>query len=211
MESLDVAGVFVTFLALFGPQKVLLSFIYATRDHDARVGRRVAIATSCAAAFVGALCAFTAPWLTGFFHISAASLQLAGGIVFFAYAFGLVFGLHFGSDEHNEDGSGDSFASGFRELLLPYVVSPLAVTADLVEALNQDTWEWRSVVAGVFAAVALINAVCMVVLAPLVRRANPTVLEVLSRLLGLLLVALGVEIFLMGLHGLGLLPGTTGH
>jgi len=215
MESLDLAGMFVTFFALLGPQKVLLSFGHATRHQDARTSREVAIAATCAAIVVGALCAWTAPWLTRFFHISVPSLQLAGGVVFFVYAVGLVFGLHLGGeldlDADDETDSVQPVLSGFRGLLLPFIVSPLAVTADLVESLNGHGWAWRSVVVGVFAAVAVIDAVCMIVLGPMIRRAGTTVLEVLSRLLGMLLAALGVEIFLLGLDGLGVLHRTAGH
>ncbi|MFI9363506.1 hypothetical protein ACIG5E_20985 [Kitasatospora sp. NPDC053057] len=43
----------------------------------------------------------------------------------------------------------------------------------------------------------------MAVLAPLMRRTHSTSLEVPSPLLGLLLAAVGVELFLEGLAGLG--------
>ena len=50
-------------------------------------------------------------------------------------------------------------------------------------------------------------------LAPLLRLTHQTSLEVLSRLLGLLLAAVGVELFLNGLGGLGvhLSSGAGGH
>jgi multiple antibiotic resistance protein len=213
METLDFASAFVTFIALLGPQKVLLSFAQVTQHQDVGTSRQVAIITTCAAVFIGALCAWTAPWLTDFFHISAESMELGGGLIFFIYAIGLVLGLHLGLQlgEAGEADTAHPIVSGFRELLLPYVVSPLAVTAVLVEALSQDNWNWRSTVVGAFAAVAAINAICMILLAPVIKRTHVTILEVLSRLLGLLLAAVGVELFLLGLNGLGLLPKTAGH
>jgi hypothetical protein len=42
MESLNLADVFVTFLALLGPQKVLLSFARLGRALDVQSMRRVA-------------------------------------------------------------------------------------------------------------------------------------------------------------------------
>jgi multiple antibiotic resistance protein len=45
------------------------------------------------------------------------------------------------------------------------------------------------------------------VFTPLLRRMHESVLEVLSRLLGVLLVAVGVGVFLDGLTVLGALPG----
>ena len=40
---------------------------------------------------------------------------------------------------------------------------------------------------------------------PLLRRTDDTILEVLSRLLGILLAAVGVQLFLTGLTGLGVI------
>jgi multiple antibiotic resistance protein len=218
MASLNLADTFITFLALLGPQKVLLSFARVARDLDVRSLRVVAAATAFAAAVVGTLCALTAPWLTTFFHITPAALALASGLVFFIYAVGLVLGVHFDPaeapakaipDDEGGDGHADPshpLRSGFRAMLLPFVVSPLAVAADLEESLSADHWGARWVVAGAFALVALIDALCAVIFAPLLRRTHESVLEVLSRLLGILLAAVGVQLFLAGLTTLGVLP-----
>jgi multiple antibiotic resistance protein len=217
MASLNLADTFITFLALAGPQKVLLSFAHIARTLDVRSLRLVAAATALTAALVGTLCALTAPWLATFFHISQAALALAAGIVFFVYAVGLVLGIHFDHAEApataTTDGEGDEgdadadpshpLRSGFRAMLLPFVVSPLAVAADLEVSLSASDWGARWVVAGAFALVALVDALCAVIFAPVLRRTHESVLEVLSRLLGILLAAVGVQLFLHGLETLG--------
>jgi multiple antibiotic resistance protein len=217
MASLNLADTFITFLALLGPQKVLLSFARVARDLDVRSLRMVAVATAVTAAIVGTLCALTAPWLATFFHITPAALALASGLVFFIYAVGLVLGVHFDPaeapakaipDDEGDGGEADPshpLRSGFRAMLLPFVVSPLAVAADLEESLNAGHWGARWVVAGAFALVALVDALCAVIFAPLLRRTHESLLEVLSRLLGILLAAVGVQIFLEGLTSLGVL------
>ena len=45
MDSLNLADTFITFFALFGPQKVLLSFARLSRTLDDRSVRAVAAAT----------------------------------------------------------------------------------------------------------------------------------------------------------------------
>jgi multiple antibiotic resistance protein len=217
MASLNLADTFVTFLALLGPQKVLLSFARLARTLDVRSLRLVAMATAVTAAIVGTLCALTAPWLATFFHIGAGALALASGIVFFVYAVGLVLGIHFDpaeapakaipADEGDDDVDGTDpshpIRSGFRAMLLPFVVSPLAVAADLEVSLSAHDWGARWVIAGAFALVAVLDALCAVVFAPLLRRTHESILEVLSRLLGILLAAVGVQLFLEGLGVLG--------
>ena len=63
-------------------------------------------------------------------------------------------------------------------------------------------------VAGAFALVALIDLLCAVIFAPVLRRTHESLLEVLSRLLGILLAAVGVQLFLEGLTALGVLHAT---
>jgi multiple antibiotic resistance protein len=217
MLSLNLADTFVTFLALLGPQKVLLSFAHLARTLDVRSLRLVAMATAITAAIVGGLCALTAPWLTTFFHIGPGALAMASGLVFFVYAVGLVLGVHFDPAEApakaGPDGAGDEgeadpshpLGSGFRAMLLPFVVSPLAVAADLEVSLSADGWGARWVVVAAFTLVALLDALCTVIFAPLLRRTHESILEVLTRLLGILLAAVGVQLFLNGLATLGIL------
>jgi len=69
--------------------------------------------------------------------------------------------------------------------------------------LSADDWGARWTVAGAFALVAVADALCAVVFAPLLRRTHESILEVLSRLLGILLAAVGVQLFLEGLGLLG--------
>jgi multiple antibiotic resistance protein len=220
MESLNVADLFVTFFALIGPQKVLLSFGRLARTLDDHSVRVVAAATAAATAGVGVLCALTAPWIATFFHIGAAELELAAGLLFIIYAVALVLGIHFDmSSEHEtvaeadsgeDSGGGDGprrhlLASGFRAMLLPFVVSPIAIAADLEESISAHGWGGRWTVAGAFALVALVDMLITWVFTPVLRKMGENVLEVLSRLLGILLVAVGVGVFLGGLTTLGVL------
>jgi multiple antibiotic resistance protein len=217
MDSLNLADTFVTFLALIGPQKVLLSFGRLARTLDDHSVRLVAAATAGTAAIIGVLCALTAPWVVTFFHIGAPELNLAAGLLFVIYSIGLVLGIHFdnerphkapaatapGDDEEDDADPSHPLASGFRSMLLPFVVSPIAIAADLEESISAGGWGGRWTVAGAFALVALVDMLFTWVFAPLLRRMHDSVLEVLSRLLGTLLAAVGVGVFLDGLTGLG--------
>jgi multiple antibiotic resistance protein len=217
MNSRNLADTFVTLLAIVGPQKVLLDFARIARTHDVRTVRIVAVAAGGAAAAVGLICALTAPWIASFFHIDTPDLELASGIVFFVYAIGLVLGIHFGRNGH-ADADGDPqddalhpLYSGFREMLLPFVVSPLAVAAVLQASIASTNWGSRWTVAGAFVLVVLVDVGCAWVFAGLLRRMHDTVLEVLSRLLGTLLAAVGMQLFLQGLVDLGVLHSAMGH
>jgi len=206
VESLDLADTFVTFLALLGPQKVLLYFARLGHQIDVSSVRLVALYSTGATMVIGVGCTLAAPWLATFFHIGAPALQLAAGAVFFIYAVGLVLGFHFGENNEVDPEGADAehpVVSGLRQMLLPYIVSPLAVAAEIEESLSTHDWGGRWVIAGAFAAVAVLDGACAWVFAPLLKRAHPISLEILSRLLGVLLAAVGVQLILAGLAALG--------
>jgi multiple antibiotic resistance protein len=238
MTSLNLADMLALFLSVIGPQKVLLSFARIGQTLSAQAVRLVAVIAAVASAGIGFACALTAPWLATFFHISTPALELAAGAAFFVYALALVFGIHIdladparaamsGADAGAGGAGGGAvgmgggavgvgveadpehpISSGVRTLLLPWVVSPLAVAAVLEESLLAHGWGDRWEVAAAFALVAMLNAVSGVVLGPLLGRTHDTVLEVFSRLLGVLLAAVGVQLFLVGLTTLGVIhPG----
>ncbi|MEV7023695.1 MarC family protein [Kitasatospora sp. NPDC093558] len=202
MFVFNLSSAFITFFAVVGPPKVLLSFARLAPTRSTRDLRRLAAWSTLVSAVIGLVLGFSADEVTTLFHISDQSLQLAGGTIFFVYAVALVFGMHLG-EGGDDDHLPNPMLDGFRELLLPYIASPLAVSAVLVASLTKDDWGWRATVAGAYVAVVVINYVAVAVLAPLMRRTHRTSLEVLSRLLGLLLAAVGVELFLNGLTGLG--------
>ena len=92
-------------------------------------------------------------------------------------------------------------------MLLPFVVSPIAIAADLEESISAGGWGGRWTVAAAFALVALVDLIFTWAFTPLLRRMHASVLEVLSRLLGVLLAAVGVGVFVDGLIALGVLSG----
>lgn len=201
MITLTYSAAFITFFSVIGPPKVLLAFASLAQNHPLGQLRTIALISSGGAVLVGVVAGFTAPWLLELFHISTAALALAGGIIFFLYAVGLVLGLHVGGVEGDD---GPDLTSGVRELLMPYVVSPLALTAVLIEAAERDAWSWRSTVVGAYVTVIAIDLLCVIVLGVLLQRTHHTAIELLARLIGLLLAAVGVDLFLDGLFDLGI-------
>ncbi|MFF0429941.1 MarC family protein [Streptomyces sp. NPDC004520] len=204
MNALTYSAAFIAFFSVVGPPKVLLAFAGLAQVHDPRQLRTIALISTGAAVLVGLVTGITAPYLLDLFHISTPALQLAGGVIFFIYAVGLVLGLHLGSDGTHQDSP--DLVSGVRELLMPYVVSPLAMTAVLIEAAARDSFSWRSTVVGAYVSVLALDLVCVLLLTRILRRTHHATIELLGRLLGLLLAAVGVDLVLDGLYDLGV-PG----
>jgi len=214
VESLNLADAFFTFVAVLGPQKVLLSAIRMSRGRSMRNVRLVALYAAAAAALVGVVFSLTAPWIATFFHIDMASVELSAGLVFFVYAVGLVFGMHLGEEpeEETEENPGEHpVSSGLRDLMLPFIVSPLGIAAALEGSLAAHDWKARGIVAAAYVAVAVLDLAAVLVFTPLLHSAHPTSLEFLNRLLGVLLTAVGIAVFLDGLSSLGVHLGGPAH
>ncbi|MFE0105784.1 MarC family protein [Streptomyces sp. NPDC059009] len=202
MTALTFSAAFITFFSVVGPPKVLLAFAELAQTRELSALRRIALVSSGAAVLVGLVVSVSAPWVLKLFHISTPALQLAGGIIFFLYAVGLVLGIHLGSD--GPHAATPDLIGGVRELLMPYIVSPLALTAVLIEAAEREnSWSWRSTVGGAYVSVIALNLVCVLLLGHFLRRTHHTVTELLVRLLGLLLAAVAVDLILDGLYDLG--------
>ncbi|WP_328943576.1 MarC family protein [Streptomyces sp. NBC_00250] len=204
MNAFSYSAAFITFFSVVGPPKVLLAFAGLAQVHSVSQLRTIALISSGAAVLVGLVVGITAPWLLNVFHISTPALQLAGGLIFFVYAVGLVLGLHLGSSTTHQDAP--DLVSGVRDLLMPYVVSPLAMTAVLIEAAARNSFTWRSTVVGSYVSVIALDLICVLLLARVLRRTHHATIELLGRLLGLLLAAVGVDLVLDGLSDLGV-PG----
>ncbi|WP_073501058.1 MarC family protein [Actinacidiphila paucisporea] len=201
MITLTYSAAFITFFSVIGPPKVLLAFAGLAQHHPRGDLRTIALISSAGAVVIGVATGFLSPWLLELFHISTPALALAGGIIFFLYAIGLVLGLHIGTEAQGEDGP--DITSGLRELLVPYVVSPLAMTAVLIEAAERDDWSWRGTVVAAFISVIAVDLVCVLLLGGLLQRTHTAVVELGARLIGLLLAAVGVDLVLDGLFDLG--------
>ncbi|MCX4391745.1 MarC family protein [Streptomyces sp. NBC_01767] len=201
MNALTFSAALITFVSVVGPPKVLISFAHLAELHPTRQLRTIAFISCGVAVFIGLVASLTAPLLLDLFHISTPALLLAGGIIFFLYAVGLVLGIPTGMDAPDQDAP--DVTSGLRELLVPFVVSPLAMTALLIEATARSSWTWRSTVAGAYVAVILLDLVCILLLERVLRATHHATIELLGRLLGLLLAAVSIDLVLDGLAELG--------
>ncbi|GAA4622524.1 hypothetical protein GCM10023196_015070 [Actinoallomurus vinaceus] len=195
---MDLWDVFAVLIAVAGPPKVILSFAQLAKGRDRRALRQLAVRTTATAMLCGVVVAMTADPLLHLFHIGHADVEIAGGGIFFVYALRLVL------DGHTETPAGSS-TDAFRALLLPYVVSPLAMTSIIVLAVTHKGWGWSALVALAYAAVAASNLLTMLALTYVLHRVPRTWIEVAGRLLGLLLAAVGVELLIVGLEGMGVI------
>jgi MarC family membrane protein len=152
------------------------------------VARELIIALVILVAFL-----FTGPFVLRALHISEQALTIAGGIVLFLIALRMVFPTS--ERTLNEGLDGEPF---IVPLAIPYVAGPSTLaTVLLLMSREPGRWpEWLVALTLAWAA----GAVILLLGSRLSRLLGPRGLIAMERLMGMVLVALAVEMFIQGLR-----------
>jgi MarC family membrane protein len=138
---------------------------------------------------------FTGEHLLGWLGISGQALTIAGGIVLFLIALRMVF-------PSSENSLAEQLEAGeplIVPLAIPYVAGP-STLATLLLLMSREPARWPEWL-GALTCAWLVSAVILVLGGRIGRFFGRRGLTALERLMGLLLVALAVQMFLAGLRG----------
>jgi multiple antibiotic resistance protein len=155
------------------------------------IARELAIALGVLVLFL-----FVGPALLGAIGISESGLAIAGGIILFLIAVRMVFPQHGTLGEELFD---EPFVV---PLAIPFVAWPSAMAAVML-VMSEDPERWPEWLAALVLAWAASSAILLA--APRLRQVlGRRGLVAIERLMGMVLTALAVEMFLRGLRGAGL-------
>lgn len=198
VERLGLWDVFVVLIAVAGPPKIVVAFAHLSVRNTPHALRVLALRATGLAMLCGVAIALVADPLLNLLHIKHAGVMVAGGAIFFVFALRLVL-------EGLAPIEGRETGEGIGPLLVPFVVSPLAMTSIIVLAEFGSGWKWSATVAVAYLAVIMIDLATVLGLTLVLHRIPQTLIEVAGRLLGLLLAAIGVELLLDGLNLMGVI------
>lgn len=207
-------GMFVALFSVLDPIGNLPVFVDATAS--LRRGVRVAMAVLIALViFVGlAVFLFAGQGVLHFFGISLPAFQIAGGIVLLLTGLKMITGKTRGAeikvkpDEDNQrtglfsafDEAGDRLKDIIVPVGIPLFVGPGSLsTVVLYSAKAGDDWEVLLAMTGVLIAVSVATGLILAASVPLARVFGRHGLQIATRILGLLITAIGVQFFLSGL------------
>jgi multiple antibiotic resistance protein len=200
-ENLQFAVLaFTSLLAIVNPLGAVPMFVALTAEYD-RAHRaatvRRAIATSFAVLISFAL---LGTWILRFFGVTTSAFQIAGGILFFGVGWDMLQARRsrVKTTEEEETESVGKADIGIIPLGLPMLVGPGAITT--VIALNGDAGNALET-AAVYVAIVLVLAVSWAILAAaptVTRRMGQTGMNVMTRLMGLLVMVVGAQFVING-------------
>ena len=195
----------VTLLAIVNPLAIVPFFIHYTQNFSP-AQRRNTIRVSAFSAFVViAISALLGLQILEFFGISLASFQVGGGMLLLTSALNMLnaqpaeakTSTHELQDGVEKAAMGASIA--VVPLTIPLLTGPATMSTVVIYADKAKTVLQMGTLVGYGVVVALATALCFSLAQPIARVLGKTGINVMTRLMGLILAALAVEVMSDGL------------
>jgi multiple antibiotic resistance protein len=201
----------VTLLAVVNPLAIVPFFIHYTQGFTRGQRRRTVVVASFSAFLVIASSALLGLQILEFFSISLASFQVGGGMLLLISSVNMLNAQPAEAKPHTnelEDGAqkaamGASIA--VVPLTIPLLTGPATISTVVIYAERAKTFLQVAALVGYGVVIGLATLVCFALAEPIARVLGKTGINVMTRLMGLILAALAVEVMALGL--VKLFPG----
>ena len=191
----------VTLLAIVNPLAIVPFFIHYTQDFSRAQRRRTIWIASFSTFVVIATCALLGLHILEFFGISLASFQVGGGLLLMTSALAML-NAEPAEAKANEEEMHDAAARAsiaVVPLTIPLLTGPATMSTVVIYAEKAKTFLQLGTLVGYGVVVALATALCFSLAQPIARSLGKTGINVMTRLMGLILAALSVEVMSDGL------------
>ncbi|MCF6150654.1 MAG: MarC family protein [Candidatus Kuenenia sp.] len=202
---LNLAEIFTFFVLMLGPIKVLVPFVKMTGGTDTGFRRKLALRSTLISAIGALTAAFTGKTILKSWHISISALMLTMGILLFLVALQMVMQMYSHTSQNEGTSCTPSLAMAVSPLSFPIIVTPHGIAILIILMVTaQDTTRQIGII-GVLLAVMVMNLLTMLFAQNILKFIGTITLQILGSILGVLQVALGVEIVLRALITLGVI------
>ncbi len=195
---------FLTFGSLFAivdPFAAVPTFLAMTARDSAEQRHRMARTACITCAGVMATFAALGPAIFKLFGITLPAFQIAGGLVLLLSSLDMIRAqkspMRETPEEFAEGMSKDDIA--ITPLAVPLLAGPGAITTSIVLAGRAANIEQKAIFYVLIGVVAFISYWTLTLAADSAKKLSPTLLNIITRLMGLLLAAIGVQLILSAL------------
>ncbi len=191
----------VTLLAIVNPLAIVPFFIHYTQDFSREQRRRTIWISSFSCFVVIAVSALMGLHILSFFGISLASFQVGGGMLLLTSALAML-NAQPAEAKSNEEEMHDAAARAsiaVVPLTIPLLTGPATMSTVVIYADKAKTFWQLSTLVAYGVVIALATALCFALAQPIARFLGKTGINVMTRLMGLILAALAVEVMSDGL------------
>lgn len=199
---------FVTFFVLIDAIGVAPIFATLTAQGDGAYRRRMAIKSTIVASIIIFAFAFGGAWLLDAMHISIDAFKAAGGVLLFLIALDMVFEKRTERRESRaEDVMADHDDSAPPEdvsvfpIGIPMIAGPGTIATAMFYMTEVQTVAEQAVVGVALGLNLLLVLVIFIAAGPIVKAMGESVAGALTRILGVILAALSVQLLIDGIKG----------
>ena len=195
----------VTLLAIVNPLAIVPFFIHYTQGFSKEQKRRTVWISSFSAFVVIAVSALAGLKILEFFGISLASFQVGGGMLLLISAMNMLNAqpAEASPKTHDMEDGAAKAAMGASiavvPLTIPLLTGPATMSTVVIYAEKAKTFLQLGTLVGYGVVIALATALCFSLAQPIARVLGRTGINVMTRLMGLILAALAVEVMADGL------------
>jgi multiple antibiotic resistance protein len=207
----DPFKTFIALLALVNPLGVLPMFISLTQGHTRKEKQRTIRAAALTVITVISVCALLGEQIIGFFGISTASLQVAGGLLILLMSLSMLNAQMGGArtTAEEQDEAEHKSTLGVVPLGIPLLTGPGAISTVIVYADKAHDAKDYAVIIGCGVFLAALVWLTLQLAEPINRIMGRSGINIATRIMGLLVAAVAVEFIVEGLRTM--LPALAGH
>jgi multiple antibiotic resistance protein len=191
----------VTLLAIVNPLAIVPFFIHYTQGFSQAQKRHTVLVAAVSAFAVIAASALLGLQILAFFGISLASFQVGGIMLLLTSALAMLNAqpaeAKTTQDEVADAASRASIA--VVPLTIPLLTGPATMSTVVIYADRAQSFWQHAALVGYGLVIGLATAVCFTLAEPIARVLGKTGINVMTRLMGLILAALAVEVMAAGL------------
>ena len=198
----------ITLLAIVNPLACVPFFIHYTQGFSRAQRQRTILVSSLSAFIVIAASALLGLQILEFFGISLASFQVGGGMLLLTSALSMLNAqpaeARANADEVQDAEARAAVGASIAvvPLTIPLLTGPATMSTVVIYAEKARDLVQLGTLVGYGVIIALATALCFSLADPIARVLGRTGINVMTRLMGLILAALAVEVMTDGLHKL---------
>ena len=195
----------ITLLAIVNPLAIVPFFIHYTQGFSREQRKRTILVSSVSCFVVIAASALAGLHILDFFGISLASFQVGGGMLLLTSALNMLNAqpAEAKASTHEFEDGAEKAAMGASiavvPLTIPLLTGPATMSTVVIYAEKAKTFWQLSTLVGYGVVIATATALCFAMAQPIARVLGKTGINVMTRLMGLILAALAVEVMSDGL------------
>ncbi len=203
-DSANYIKVLVGIISIVNPLGAIPVFLSLSGDRSQAEVRQIARVTGLSVAVVLVISAWTGEMILSFFGIGIPAFRTAGGLLILLMALAMMHARQSSAKRSPEEEDADSEKENIAvvPLAIPLLAGPGAISLVVVEGQRAHGFFGHLIVSGCILVVALLVWLTLHLARPIGERLGVTGLNIATRIMGLLLAAIGIQMIAEGMINL---------